>query len=63
VLLVHGYTDIGCPYFANVIALDQVSPAAGRDPLRFTECAGGHVFYNRPGTLAAFAQDARRDYE
>jgi carboxypeptidase C (cathepsin A) len=63
VLIAHGYTDLACPYFADVIALDQVSPDAGRDRLRFTEYPGGHMFYNRPPSLAAFTLDASRDFQ
>jgi carboxypeptidase C (cathepsin A) len=62
VLLTHGYTDIACPYFADVIALDQIPGAASRDRVRISVYPGGHVFYNRSASLSAFTSDARKNY-
>jgi carboxypeptidase C (cathepsin A) len=62
VLVAHGYTDIACPYFADVIALDQIPAIAGRNEVRMGVYPGGHMFYNRPESLAAFTSDARKNY-
>ena len=62
VLLTHGYTDIACPYFADVIALDQIPPGAGRDRIRLSVYPGGHAFYTRTPSLEAFTRDARANY-
>ena len=62
VLLAHGYTDIACPYFADVMAVDQIPAVAGRDRVQILVYPGGHMFYNRAASLAAFTADARRDY-
>jgi carboxypeptidase C (cathepsin A) len=61
-LIAHGYTDMACPYFADVIALDQVPAVAGRDRIRLATYPGGHMFYNRPESLAAFTADAKANY-
>ena len=62
VLLAHGYTDIACPYFADVLAIDQIPAVAGRDRVRMAVYPGGHVFYNREGSLSAFTRDAQLNY-
>jgi carboxypeptidase C (cathepsin A) len=62
VLVAHGYTDIACPYFADVIALDQIPAVAGRNEVRVGVYPGGHMFYNRAESLAAFTADARGNY-
>jgi carboxypeptidase C (cathepsin A) len=62
VLVAHGYTDIACPYFADVIALDQIPAVAGRNEVRAGVYPGGHMFYNRPESLAMFTADARGNY-
>ena len=62
VLLAHGYTDIACPYFADVLAVDQIPAVAGHDRVRITVYPGGHVFYNRDQSLSAFTQDALQNY-
>jgi carboxypeptidase C (cathepsin A) len=62
VLLAHGYTDMACPYFADVLAVDQIPAVAGRDRVRIAVYPGGHVFYNRSASLAAFTADARNNY-
>ena len=62
VLLAHGYTDMACPYFADVLAIDQIPVVAGHDRVRIAVYPGGHVFYNRDGSLSAFTRDAQLNY-
>lgn len=62
VLVAHGYTDMACPYFADVMAVDQIPAVAGRGRVRTSVYPGGHMFYNRQGSLASFTADARQDY-
>jgi carboxypeptidase C (cathepsin A) len=62
VLVVHGFTDLVTPYFASQILLNQL-PAFG--PGKRVELAvypGGHMFYFRDDSRAAFRADALRMY-
>jgi len=56
-LVVHGYTDLVTPYFADTMILDQL-PAYG-DGRRVAQVnyPGGHMFYGRDGSRAAFRED------
>ena len=58
VLVTHGYTDLVTPYFASKLLIDQL-PAYGQ-PARITLAVypGGHMFYSRPDSRAAFKRDA-----
>jgi carboxypeptidase C (cathepsin A) len=60
VLIVHGWGDLSCPFMASILIADQV-PAMG-SPSRITVRGypGGHMFYSRPASLAAFRADAQR---
>jgi carboxypeptidase C (cathepsin A) len=57
VLVAHGYTDLVTPYFASTLVLDQL-PAYG-DARRVVQVTypGGHMFYSRDGSRAAFRED------
>lgn len=57
VLVAHGYTDLVTPYFASTLVLDQL-PAYG-DARRVFQVnyPGGHMFYSRDGSRAAFRED------
>jgi carboxypeptidase C (cathepsin A) len=61
-LIVHGYDDLSCPYFASRLLVDQM-PAMG-DPgrLRLIVYPGGHMFYSRPDSQAAFRHDVMAIY-
>ena len=61
-LIVHGYDDLSCPYFASRLLVDQM-PAMG-DPgrLRLNVYPGGHMFYSRPDSQAAFRRDVMALY-
>ena len=57
VLVAHGYTDLVTPYFASTLLLDQL-PAYG-DARRLVQVTypGGHMFYSRDSSRAAFRED------
>ena len=59
VLIAHGYGDLSCPYFASRLIVDQMPSTltAGRLNLKLYD--GGHMFYSRPGSTAAFREDVR----
>ncbi len=62
VLIVHGWDDLSCPYFASRLIIDQLPAFGGADRVKLSVYPGGHMFYSRPGSAAAFKTDARRLY-
>ncbi|HBK45217.1 MAG TPA: peptidase S10 [Xanthomonadaceae bacterium] len=64
VLIAHGWNDLSCPFMGSVLTVDQM-PAMGSDPLRVQvrEYPGGHMFYSRPDSQAAFRHDVRAMYQ
>ncbi|SDA17903.1 Carboxypeptidase C (cathepsin A) [Methylobacterium sp. UNC378MF] len=61
VLVAHGFTDLVTPYFASKLLLAQV-PAYGAGRLNLAVYPGGHMFYTRPDSRAAFKADVERMY-
>ncbi|GJD29392.1 hypothetical protein PMNALOAF_0625 [Methylobacterium adhaesivum] len=57
VLVAHGFTDLVTPYFASKLLIDQM-PAFAVERLSLTVYPGGHMFYSRPDSRAAFHRDA-----
>jgi carboxypeptidase C (cathepsin A) len=57
VLVVHGATDLVTPYFASKLLIAQVPPYGG-GRLGLTVYPGGHMFYFRGASRAAFHRDA-----
>lgn len=62
VVVVHGLTDLVTPYFASSLLLRQL-PAALQARIVEETYPGGHMFYTRPASRAAFAAVARRAVE
>jgi carboxypeptidase C (cathepsin A) len=60
VLVAHGFTDLVTPYFANQLLLNQLPRFDDR--LALAVYPGGHMFYFREDSRAAFRQDALRLY-
>jgi carboxypeptidase C (cathepsin A) len=62
VMIVHGYNDLSCPYFASRLIVDQM-PVMG-DPGRVSVHVypGGHMFYSRPDSQAALRRDVMALY-
>jgi carboxypeptidase C (cathepsin A) len=62
VLVVHGYTDLVTPYFASELLLRQVPVYGSAGRVRLAVYPGGHMFYSRGESRAAFRDDALRMY-
>ncbi|MBB3856505.1 carboxypeptidase C (cathepsin A) [Xanthomonas arboricola] len=64
VLIAHGWNDLSCPFMGSVLTVDQM-PTMGSDPKRVQvrEYPGGHMFYNRTDSQAAFRNDVKTMYE
>ncbi|MGV7185533.1 S10 family peptidase [Xanthomonas axonopodis] len=64
VLIAHGWNDLSCPFMGSVLTVDQM-PAMGSDSKRVQvrEYPGGHMFYNRADSQAAFRNDVETMYE
>ncbi|GJD76954.1 hypothetical protein NBEOAGPD_0155 [Methylobacterium gregans] len=58
VLVTHGYTDLVTPYFASKLLIDQIPSYGERPRLSLAVYPGGHMFYSRPDSRAAFKRDA-----
>ena len=59
VLVVHGLTDLVTPYFETHLVLRQLRPFGPGERLREAQYPGGHMFYNRDDSRAAFRADGR----
>ena len=62
VMIAHGYTDLSCPYFGSKLIVDQIPEVGEAQRVRMAVYPGGHMFYNRPESSAAFREDARKLY-
>lgn len=63
VLIVHGFTDLVTPYFASKLLIDQMPPLGGGGRLGLSVYPGGHMFYSRADSRAAFHRDGAALYE
>ncbi|MEN3746411.1 peptidase S10 [Sphingomonas sp. HF-S3] len=62
VLIVHGWDDLSCPFFASRLIIDQM-PAFGRqERVALRVYAGGHMFYSRTDSGGDFKRDAQALY-
>ncbi len=57
VLIVHGYDDLSCPYFISRLVIDQIPPSGDPNRVKLALYPGGHMFYSRPASQAAFRTD------
>jgi carboxypeptidase C (cathepsin A) len=62
VLIAHGWDDLSCPYFGSRLILDQMPRFGQAERVKLRSYPGGHMFYARPGSSAAFKQDAMALY-
>ena len=62
VLVAHGFTDLVTPYFGSKLLLAQVPPYGG-GRLDLAVYPGGHMFYTRAASRAAFRRDVGRMYD
>ena len=62
VLIVHGYNDLSCPFFTSRLVIDQLPAYGGAPKVRLAVYPGGHMFYSRADSNAAFKADAKALY-
>jgi carboxypeptidase C (cathepsin A) len=62
VLIVHGYDDLSCPFFGSQLIVDQMPPMGDPNRVRLAVYPGGHMFYSRPDSQAAFRRDVMALY-
>jgi carboxypeptidase C (cathepsin A) len=60
VLVAHGLTDLVTPYFASELLLRQIPAYGGETRAMLTTYPGGHMFYTRDSSRAAFRADAEK---
>ena len=61
-LIVHGYDDLSCPYFASRLIVDQMPQMGDPGRIKLRMYPGGHMFYSRPGSQASLRQDVMSLY-
>ncbi len=61
VLIVHGYNDLSCPFFASRLIVDAM-PATSGGRVNLSIYPGGHMFYSRPDSGASFRKDVMALY-
>ena len=62
VLIVHGYTDLSCPFFASKLIVDQIPTMGDPGRVSLKLYPGGHMFYSRPDSRAMLHKDAQAIY-
>jgi carboxypeptidase C (cathepsin A) len=62
VLIAHGYNDLTCPYLMSKLVVDQMPDFGPPGRVKIAVYPGGHMFYARPESAAAFKRDASSIY-
>jgi carboxypeptidase C (cathepsin A) len=62
VLIVHGWDDLSCPYFASKLIVAQIPIMGDPDRISVHVYPGGHMFYSRPDSQAALRRDVMALY-
>lgn len=62
VLIAHGYNDLSCPFFTSRLLIDQMPDFGTPNRIKLAVYPGGHMFYARSGSSAAFKADAKAMY-
>ncbi len=62
VMIAHGYNDLSCPFFTSRLILDQMPSFGQSERVKLAVFPGGHMFYSRPDSAAAFKTDAAALY-
>jgi len=57
VLIAHGWNDLSCPFMASILTVDQMPEMGDSSRVQVHEYPGGHMFYSRPASRAAFKKD------
>ena len=63
VLIVHGWDDLSCPFFASVLIVDQLPVNVDPARVQVKEYPGGHMFYSRADSRLALRRDVMAVYE
>ncbi|GGE82496.1 S10 family peptidase [Sphingomonas prati] len=62
VLIVHGWDDLSCPFFASRLIVDQMPAFGVAERVQLRVYPGGHMFYSRNDSGAQFKSDAASLY-
>ena len=62
ILVAHGLTDLVTPYFGSELLLRQLPPYGPERRISLATYPGGHMFYTREASRAAFRADAEGMY-
>src|SRR6202789_332732 len=62
VLIAHGYNDLACPYLLSKLVVAQMPSFGVAERVKVDVFPGGHMFYARPQSAAAFKHDAMQAY-
>ncbi len=62
ILIVHGYDDLSCPYFASKLIVDQMPIMGDPNRVQVHVYPGGHMFYSRPASQASLRRDVMTMY-
>ena len=62
VLIAHGYDDLSCPYFVSRLVIDQMPIGGDASRVKLAIYPGGHMFYSRSASQAAFRSDVMAVY-
>ena len=58
VVIAHGMDDLSCPYFASRLVIDQLPTFGKPNRVQLALYPGGHMFYSRADSSAAFRATA-----
>jgi carboxypeptidase C (cathepsin A) len=61
-MIVHGYNDLSCPYFQSRMVVSQMPDMGAPGRIQLRNYAGGHMFYSRADSQAAFRRDVMALY-
>jgi carboxypeptidase C (cathepsin A) len=62
-VIAHGYTDFACPYFMSKLIVSQLPSFGVTNRVKVLVYPGGHMFYSRLASAAAFRHDMKSVYE
>jgi len=62
VTIVHGWNDLSCPYFTSRLIVDQMPQYGKPARVALHMYPGGHMFYSRADSGAAFRKDIMAAY-
>jgi carboxypeptidase C (cathepsin A) len=63
VTIAHGFNDFACPYFTSKLILAQLPSFGVANRVKLRVYPGGHMFYSRADSAAAFRRDMKNVYD